>query len=324
MKSKYAELGVTLASDSIARPEASIMMILRALTTFAVGTSLVFGAPKTKLNTPTITCAGSTQASINLQICAGQSGAPAGFSIQWMTAAQLAAGADGIIGTADDGAWFDSSAVGATSCGGSFSGNANLSRYELAPNSCVTVNIGEFLFDNGASTNCPGILACGTNYVFRGFAHATSSLNRSDFTPIATCSTDQCTNGGGCTFTQGYWKTHGPVPTGNNQNVWPVTSLTLGSVSYTDLQLQAIFNTPAGGNGLIALAHQLIAAKINIANGAAGASIAGAVADADALIGDLVIPPVGSGFLASSVTKGLTTALTAYNEGASGPGHCQE
>ncbi|HXU65209.1 MAG TPA: hypothetical protein VN962_26095, partial [Polyangia bacterium] len=82
--------------------------------------------------------------------------------------------------------------------------------------------------------------------------------------------------GGHCTFTQGYWKTHGPIPAGNNSNEWPVTSLTLGNVNYTDLQLQSIFDTPAGGNGLISLSHQLIAAKLNIANGADGSSVAAA------------------------------------------------
>ncbi len=73
---------------------------------------------------------------------------------------------------------------------------------------------------------------------------------------------------GGCTYTQGFWKNHGPNPSGNNQNEWPVTSLTLGSVSYSDLELESILNTPVGGNGLISLAHQLIAAKLNVANGA--------------------------------------------------------
>jgi len=112
-------------------------------------------------------------------------------------------------------------------------------------------------------------------------------------------------------------------PVGNNQNLWPVASLTLGSVSYTDLQLLSIFNTPAQGNGLLTLAHQLIAAKLNIANGADSTAIAQAISDADALIGSLVVPPVGGGLLAPGATSTLVQALTAYNEGLTGPGHCQ-
>lgn len=278
-------------------------------------------APKTKMDTVTITCASSTQASISLQICAGPSGAPAGFSLQWTTAAQLAAGPDGTPGTFDDNTWPSSDSLDL--CHASFSGNANLSRYDLGCNGCVVVNVGDFLLDQGASTNCCDGLTCGTTYVFRAFAHATSTLFRSDFTANKTCSTLACAHDSGCTYTQGYWKTHGPVPTGNNTNQWPVTPLTIGSVSYTDLQLQAIFDKPAAGNGLISLAHQLIAAKLNIANGADGTAVASAIAAADALIGGLVIPPVGVGSLAPASTSALTSILASYNEGAIGPGHCE-
>jgi hypothetical protein len=279
--------------------------------------------PKTKMDTPIITCGGgNTELSINIRVCAGDTGAPAGFSLQWITAVAFAAGPDRIPGTADDNTWpaSDSSAL----CKASFSGNANLSRYNLGPNECVTVSLGEFLFDNGASTNCADALVCGTDYVFRAFAHANSTLQRSEFTANRICSTLSCDPGdpGGCTLTQGYWKTHGPIPTGNNVNEWDVTSLTIGTVSYTDLQLQSIFNTPASGNGLISLAHQLIAAKLNIANGADGSSVAGAIASADALIGGLVIPPVGAGSLPASATSALTNTLASYNEGLIGPGHC--
>jgi hypothetical protein len=129
---------------------------------------------------------------------------------------------------------------------------------------------------------------------------------------------------GGCTYTQGFWKTHGPVPVGNNDNEWPVTSLSLGTTNYTDLQLLSILNTPPQGNGLISLAHQLIAAKLNVANGADDTDIASTIAAADALVDGLVIPPVGSGSLSPSVTSGLTDALDDYNSGNTGPGHCED
>lgn len=160
--------------------------------------------------------------------------------------------------------------------------------------------------------------------MFRAFAHANSTLNRSDFTPNLQCSTLPCEPPrNNCTYTQGYWKTHGPIPTGNNTNVWPVTSLTIGTVAYTDLQLQAIFDAPAQGNGLIALAHQLIAAKLNMANGADGSAVAATIAAADALIGALIVPPVGAGSLPASTTSSLTGTLDNYNNGLIGPGHCQ-
>jgi len=131
-----------------------------------------------------------------------------------------------------------------------------------------------------------------------------------------------------CTYTQGFWKTHGYAPTGNNANEWDSNTqkngMTLGTVKYTAEQLQNIFNTPVGGNGLIALAHQLIAAKLNVANGADATAIAASIKAADALIGSLVIPPVsGGGYLAPKATGSLTNKLADYNEGITGPGHCE-
>ncbi len=261
--------------------------------------------------TPQLSCGSSTGSSINVVVCAGTTGAPAGVSLQWLDLAGFLAGGS---------AWPDSSLM----CAASFSGNANGSTYNLGANQCMTLQLGDNLFDTpGASSNCVNEpLQCGTQYVVRGFAHATSSLNRSAFTGNLVCSTLACSGDPGCTFTQGYWKTHGPVPTGGNSNEWPVTSLDLGTVTYTDLELQSIFDNPGAGNGLVTLAHQLIAAKLNVASGADGSSIAAAIAAADALIGNLVVPPVGSDSLPSGATSALTGALDSFNQGLTGPGHC--
>lgn len=130
----------------------------------------------------------------------------------------------------------------------------------------------------------------------------------------------------GCTYTQGYWKNHGPVgcASGGNENEWPVDSLKLGDTTYTDAELCSIFKTAVGGNGLIALAHQLIAAELNKANGTAvPAVVADALEDAHALIGSLVVPPVGSGYLSPDLTSFLTGVLASYNEGLiEGVPHC--
>lgn len=309
----------------------TVLAVMAGLAAIPLVTNPVFAAPrKTKMDTPVISCGASTQVSINVQVCAGATGAPAGFSVQWQTAKDFAqyggwpadsscpvTDPNGIPGDGDE-----IYTCGDSFCKASFSGNANLSRYNLPANACVTVNLGEFLFDEGASTDCAFALECSTNYVFRSFAHANSSLQRSDFTANLSCSTLDCGHEESCTLTQGYWKTHGPIPTGNNINEWPVTGLTLGTVTYIALELQAIFDTPAAGNGLISLAHQLIAAKLNVANGADDTDAAASIAAADALIGSLVVPPVGSGSLAPSATSALTTSLKDYNEGNTGPGHC--
>ena len=281
----------------------------------------------TKVDTPIISAGGATQTSVNITVCGGAvTGAPAGFSLQWMPAASY----DPALGWPSDS---DTAAANGQLCKASFSGNANLSRYNLAPGECVTVNVGEFLFDNGASVSgagfggegCDAALSCGTEYVFRAFAHATSTLYRSDFTSNLSASTLACGNSGGCTLTQGYWKTHNPLePVDSPLHVeWPLAEISLGGVSYDIPQCLSIFNEPARGNGLIALAHQLMAAKLNTANSADASEITATIDFADALIGLLVVPPVGTGYLPPSITSALTSTLASYNEGAIGPGHCE-
>ena len=101
-------------------------------------------------------------------------------------------------------------------------------------------------------------------------------------------------------------------------------NLTLGAVSYNKSQLLQILNRPAQANGLVILAHQLIAAKLNIANGADPAAVQQSVIDADGMIGGLIVPPIGNGYLSPAQTSELTDTLTEYNEGTIGPGHCDD
>ncbi|HEU0273011.1 MAG TPA: hypothetical protein VFQ83_00600 [Candidatus Udaeobacter sp.] len=98
----------------------------------------------------------------------------------------------------------------------------------------------------------------------------------------------------------------------------------LGAVSYNASQLLQILNRPAQGNGLITLAHQLIAARLNMGNGADPTAIQQAAVDADTMVGGLIIPPIGNGNLSPGQTSDLTDTLTGYNEGTIGPGHCND
>lgn len=126
----------------------------------------------------------------------------------------------------------------------------------------------------------------------------------------------ECSSGG-CTYSQGFWKNH--------PEAWPTNALQLGDWVYYQDDLLRILNEPVRGNGLISLAYQLIAAKLNEANGAsAPAAVGAAINSADLLIGDLLIPPVGDDWLDPAVTGGLTAILDAYNRGesAGGPPHC--
>jgi hypothetical protein len=257
----------------------------------------------------------SAASNIAINVTAGQTGAPAGFSIQWMTLADYVA-----LGNQWPGTLEVPNAQAPSFCKANFSGivpSSGCIPYNLHPAQNVIVVIGDdSLYDNCAvSSPCSGApLLCNTAYVFRASAlDATGWLRVSD---TITCATLPCVGGSSCTYSQGYWRNH--------PNAWPVTSLTLGTVTYQAAELMAILDDPARGNGLVIVVHQLIAAKLNIANGADPSAVQQAITDADNMIGALVVPPIGNGYLPPGQTGDLTETLTEYNEGTIGPGHCND
>jgi hypothetical protein len=332
-------------------------MVLAAATAFAQG-------PSGNYDPLQVTCAGGGSLTngtnfIDVLVKAGPSGAPAGFSLQWMSVSDY---------EANGFAWYssDDPRLCKMSFSGqpSFSGNVAFTRWELSANGSVAIRLGDALFDEtGVSGslgpdgfNGPCGFECGQEYYFRAFAHASRFSGRSCFSfagvgstgspgscpagpggnfsdngnpaaaemtePGTSCATS--TDCGGCTFTQGYWKNHGSgaCHSGNNADVWCVTQLTLGTVVYSKDQLCAILNTPAKGNGLLSLAHQLIAAKLNAACG--GADCDGTdITTADGFIGSKIIPPVGSASVKpKDLPAGLVTALDNFNNGIGCAQHC--
>jgi hypothetical protein len=131
--------------------------------------------------------------------------------------------------------------------------------------------------------------------------------------------------GVGCTLTQGYWKTHsqfGPAPYDDDwANLGPVQQSTQFYLS--GKTWYQMFWTPPQGNAYYQLAHQFMAAKLNVLNGAsAPAEVTTALASADALFNS-----VGGTTLTRAQTttaRQLAAVLDAYNNGLTGPGHCSE
>ena len=235
-------------------------------------------AAKPPMSTPIISCGGSGQDYIDINVTGGFStGAPAGFTIQWQTTGDYAQ----FGWPADSSCPPDAEGVptcGESFCKASFSGNAALSNYNLAAGQSVTVRIGDLQLDNGASTDCPDVkLLCSHNYVFRAFAHADSTRTRSAFTENLICSTTECPVE--CDFNVhglDFWKTHSMfcnLEEGCPEDAWPESvlegGLTIGCMTYTAEELEAILlTTPGEGDCTTALLHQVIIARLNIANGA--------------------------------------------------------
>ncbi len=243
-----------------------------------------------------------------LTVTAGASGAPYGFQILWMSTDQFASlgGLWPAPGTPGEG-WDAYTGLGTLNTWG-----ASAVSFQLAPYQPLDIEIGDTFDESGVSGTTHIELLGGTGYVFCAYAIGPGGGSNSALTGTLQEFTTQ--QGSNCTYTQGFWKNHA--------SDWPVTSLTLGTVSYTATQLMSILNQSVAGNGLVSLAHQLIAAKLNVAMGADATSIAGTISSADAAIGSLVVPPIGSGFLPPGVTDPLTQVLDDYNNGETGPGHC--
>jgi hypothetical protein len=110
-----------------------------------------------------------------------------------------------------------------------------------------------------------------------------------------------------CPLTAIYWKTHATT--------WPVTTLALGNQTYNQAELLALLNGDASADASIALAQQLIAAKLSIANGSNPVPIATTISLADTLLGTFngklpysVSPSSATG---ATMTQ-LATTLEAY------------
>jgi hypothetical protein len=258
------------------------------------------------VDTPAIGAGVAGHAKQTISITAGPSGLPNGFAVWWMDRSTYLAG--GGVWPADE--------TGATGAA-DFTGQPTLNTFggqyttfKLAPNQTIVVEVGDLFQETGvAGTKTE--LNYGETYYFTAFGLDENGSKASNLSATVSSTTTSSTN---CTYTQGYWKNH--------EEVWPVTDLLLGSVSYTAAELDAILEEDVSGNGLVSLAHQLIAAKLNIANGADPSAAAAAIASADALIGGLIVPPIGSGYLSPASTSALTQTLDDYNNGVTGPGHC--
>jgi len=118
-----------------------------------------------------------------------------------------------------------------------------------------------------------------------------------------------------CPLSQGFWENH--------PDAWPVTALTLGSQTYTQAELLALFDTPPQGDASLILAHQLIAAKLNLANGALPTPISPTISDADHLLsgfaGKLPYHVRPSSATGQAMVQDANV-LDSYNNGALTPG----
>ncbi len=157
---------------------------------------------------------------------------------------------------------------------------------------------------------------------------------RKDCARISICVPCDC---GGCTYTIGYWKNHDG--TKKNQvdmitslieeadgTIWLGASNGAKSVAVTDASqagnLLSMENQEAS-NGIVKLYAQLLAAKLNILNGACSCAIHNTIAAADDFLSDHSASDWSCLTMEDQqVVLDWKTILDDYNNGVIGPGHC--
>jgi hypothetical protein len=170
----------------------------------------------------------------------------------------------------------------------------------------------------------PDNLDCGDNTISNTVTVETSA----EEDPSATCSfkiTVDCQNG--CTLTQGYWKTHSEYgPAKKRDATWDKvgakgedTIFFLSGKTWYEV----LWTSPAG-NAYYNLAHQYIAAKLNILGGASSTpAVDAAITGAE---GWFSTKTPGATLTKAQRQQLLAWAATLdqYNNGLIGPGHCSE
>jgi hypothetical protein len=132
---------------------------------------------------------------------------------------------------------------------------------------------------------------------------------------------------GGCTLTQGYWKTHsdrGPAPYDDGwKQVGALEEDTLFFNSGTTWY--EVFWTAPAGNAYYVLAHQYMAAKLNVLNGASSTpAVDAAIAGAEALFNAQGVNDTTLSRAERTLALAYAYTLDQYNNGYIGPGHCSE
>lgn len=164
---------------------------------------------------------------------------------------------------------------------------------------------------------------CGS-YTYTNTASFTTNTTGTGGSDDCTVSIEVPCNGG-CTLTQGYWKTHsefGPAP---YDGTWALLSNGASTPFFLSGKTwYQVFWTPPAGNAYYNLAHQYMAARLNYINGAGtNSAVDLALQWAETQFFNLYTPANWPNSKRKTALAYATT-LDRYNNGLIGPGHCSE
>lgn len=193
-----------------------------------------------------------------------------------------------------------------------------------------TVTLGEDLktFDWAATAGVDLVVAQGEwgAYAYRYDPEATADTALGAFSGRPVTAVTFCwdvESSPGCTYTQGYWKNHSRQGPARYDAGWhgigdleEETPFFLSGHTWLE-----VFRTPPRGDAYYQLAHQYMAAKLNVLSGASGDALGDALATAAGFLG--ANPPGATLTMAQRAQfRALASLLDQFNSGEVGPGHC--
>lgn len=188
--------------------------------------------------------------------------------------------------------------------------------------------------DNDASTSKGGTIACADGEC--SYQPAFGFTGTDTFTYTVCDDENECDNATvtievtnsqevtGCTYTQGYWKTHSNKNDSKYDATWDLLPQGRNTAFFRSGQTYfEVTDSNVKGNPYYSLGQQYIAAELNMRSGASipDAELA-AFQQATALFQQYKPGQVKDDKTLQAQFKALNTLLDAYNNGVSGPGHC--
>jgi hypothetical protein len=163
-------------------------------------------------------------------------------------------------------------------------------------------------------------LECGESSVTNTASIATDDGQTE--TATSTVWFDKLCGGDGCTLTQGYWKTHSEYgPAAHPDDTWDSVGGPDASFYLSGKTWYEVFWTAPAGNAYYNLAHQFMAAKLNVLAGAdTTANVDAALAAAHTFFSTYT--PSSWPKAQKNTILGYANTLDQYNNGVIGPGHC--
>jgi hypothetical protein len=134
-----------------------------------------------------------------------------------------------------------------------------------------------WLFAGSGSQVYKKTFTCGSSQVYRNTATIRETKQSASATVTVNCTPPPPPPTKGCTLTQGYWKNHADPTRKQFDDTWlmvppfprPTSPSGLSSTFFlTNRTWLQVFNTPPQGNPYYILAHQYMAARLNVLAGA--------------------------------------------------------